>query len=96
MEETAHVMAKINHLNLRKTDGFMLAMIEKRTDLRGLPFLMGDECRTREAQAKMFAQVAETFSRTVAQAKVNGNGGTGNIDQMWASFMSGQSQLSKV
>ena len=28
MEAAAHVMAKINHLNGKKTDGFMLAMLE--------------------------------------------------------------------
>ncbi len=64
METTAHVMAKINHLNLKKTDGFMLAMIEQRSDLRGLPFLMGDECRTREEQAKVFAFAADLLNRT--------------------------------
>ena len=61
MEGTAHVMAKINHLNTKKRDGFMLAMIERRPDLRGLPFLMGDDCRTREDQAKVFALAVETF-----------------------------------
>ena len=64
MEATAHVMAKINHLNREKTDAFMLAMIEKRADLRGLPFLMGDECRTREEQARLFRQIADLISRT--------------------------------
>jgi len=58
METIAHSIAKINHLNAKKHDGFMLAMIEQRPDLRGLPFLMGDECRTREEQAKVFAFMA--------------------------------------
>ncbi len=64
MELTAHGMAKINHLNRTKTDGFMLAMIDLRGDLRGLPFLMGDECRTRHEQAKVFAFAAEHIRRT--------------------------------
>ena len=63
MEKTAHVMAKINHLNGKKRDGFMLAMLEQRSDLRGLPFLMGDECRTRENQAKIFAELANAIGR---------------------------------
>jgi hypothetical protein len=69
IETTAHVMAKINHLNLKKTDGFMLAMIEQRPDLRGLAFLMGDECRTREEQAKMFAIVADILNRFLREKR---------------------------
>ena len=37
LEQTAHIIAKINHLNVKKTDGFMEAMIAQRADLRGLP-----------------------------------------------------------
>jgi hypothetical protein len=72
METTAHVMAKINHLNLKKTDGFMLAMIEKRPDLRGLPFLMGDNCRTGAEQAKAFAVVADSIRQALDSAKARG------------------------
>ena len=72
MERTAHVMAKINHLNAKKTDGFMLAMITERDDLRGLPFRMGDECRTREDQAKMFAILAELTNAIISRLKVEG------------------------
>ena len=57
-EATAHTIAKINHLNGKKTDGFLLAMLEQRTDLRGLPFLMGDDCRTREEQARHMGTIA--------------------------------------
>ena len=64
MEATAHLMAKINHLNAKKTDGFMEALIANRPDLNGLPFLMGDECRTGEEQAKDFATVANFTHRS--------------------------------
>lgn len=53
-EETAHRMAKINHLNGKNTDGFMNAFLAKRGDLRGLPFLLGKDCRTEEKQAAVF------------------------------------------
>ena len=69
MQGTAHVMAKINHLNGKKRDGFMLALIDKRDDLRGLPFLMGDDCKTREEQARIFASLAESFHPLLGQAK---------------------------
>jgi hypothetical protein len=69
METTAHVMAKINHLNWTKTDGFMRAMLEQRPDLRGLPFLMGEQCRTREEQATIFAILADLFRKAVDSTK---------------------------
>jgi hypothetical protein len=70
MKTTAHVMAKINHLNAKKTDGFMLAMLEQRSDLRGLPFLMGDECRTRAEQAKIFASMADAIREVLALSTI--------------------------
>src|SRR6516162_4393183 len=35
IKETAHAIAKVNHLNQQKTDGFMEALIAHRSDLRG-------------------------------------------------------------
>ncbi|MBI1832085.1 MAG: HEAT repeat domain-containing protein [Planctomycetes bacterium] len=60
LEAMAHAMAKMNHLNGKKRDGFMLALLEQRPDLRGLPFLMGDDCRTNQEQARVFAKAADT------------------------------------
>ena len=69
MMATAHAMAKINHLNTKRTDGFMLAMLEQRTDLRGLPFLMGDACRTSQEQAAMFRFVGDRINKAVSTSK---------------------------
>jgi hypothetical protein len=73
MEKAAHILAKANHLNRKKTDGFMLALIEQRGDLRGLPFLMGEECRTREEQAKAFREMADIVNQALVQCKQNAN-----------------------
>ncbi len=69
MEKTAHILAKVNHLNRKKTDGFMLALLEQRGDLRGLPFLMGEECRTREEQARAFREMADIVNQQLFQCK---------------------------
>jgi len=45
LEQTAHLMAKINFLNKQKTDRFMELLIENRPDLSGLPFILGDASR---------------------------------------------------
>ena len=41
----AHLLAKVNHANAKKRDGYMEALLAKRTDLAALPFVMGDDCR---------------------------------------------------
>jgi hypothetical protein len=46
MSAAAHQIAKINHANAKKTDAFMAAPLESRPDLAGMPFNMGDACRT--------------------------------------------------
>ena len=80
---TAHVMAKVNHLNAQKTDGFMETLIAHRYDLRGLSFRMGDECRSSGEQAAMFAFVVNDARTALARAK--GVGGT--PDQLWTQLV---------
>ena len=69
-EQAAHQLAKINHLNAKKTDAFMAALLENRPDLAGLPFAMGDDCRTSAERSKLFAQAVATVRQALP-----GNGG---------------------
>jgi hypothetical protein len=55
LKQTAHQIAKINHLNGKKTDGFLEALVGQRHDLTGLPLAMGDACRTKGERSKQFA-----------------------------------------
>jgi hypothetical protein len=55
MKHIAHQIAKVNHVNAKKSDGFMEALREARTDLAGLPFAMGDACRTKGERSRQFA-----------------------------------------
>jgi hypothetical protein len=59
-KNTAFLIAKINHLNGKKPEGFLLALRDNRTDLTGLPFAMGDACRTKGERSKLFAQAVAT------------------------------------
>lgn len=66
MEEIAHLYAKINHLNHRDPkipDGFLEALLAHRGDLRGVPFLMGKECRSPADKAAKFAAVVRVIQR---------------------------------
>jgi hypothetical protein len=56
MEKTAHVIAKINHLNQKGTDHFLKVLVEKRPDLAGLPLVMGDACRLSKDRSQAFVQ----------------------------------------
>jgi hypothetical protein len=62
-EQTARQMAKINHLNGKKTDGFLEALRDHRSDLAGLSFAMGDACRTKGDRSKQFAAAVATVRR---------------------------------
>jgi hypothetical protein len=58
-------MAKINHLNGKKPDGFVEALRKERPDLTGLPFAMGDACRTTGERSRQFAAAVNTVRRAM-------------------------------
>jgi hypothetical protein len=92
MTRIAHALAKVNHLNQKKTDGFMLALLSQRADLRGLSVLMGEECRTREAQARAFAQVADGINQALKKLRANG----GDAAQSWEEIISSMRLINTV
>jgi len=64
-KQTAHMIARINHLNGKKTDGFLLALTGERADLAGLPFAMGDACRTKGERSRQFALAVGTVRQAL-------------------------------
>jgi hypothetical protein len=66
LEATAHTMAKINHLNQKRTDAFMEALLGSRADLSGLPFEMGDSCRLKQERSRHFQQALNTVRQAMA------------------------------
>ncbi len=73
IKHIAHQIAKINHLNDKKTDGFIEALQSERSDLTGLPFAMGDTCRTKGERSKQFAH-AVALVRQALQSPVPASG----------------------
>jgi hypothetical protein len=53
-EHVAHLIEKINHVNTTKTDAFVEALVSRRADVRGLPFIMGDACRLSSERGQHF------------------------------------------
>jgi hypothetical protein len=72
MQRTAHQIAKINHLNARNTDGFLEALLGERLDLQGLPFAMGDACRTKGERSRQFALAVATVRGALPQSRQAG------------------------
>jgi hypothetical protein len=66
-KRTAHTIAKINHLNGKKTDGFLEALRGERPDLFGLPFAMGDACRIKGERSRQFTLAVATVRRALQQ-----------------------------
>ncbi|MFO0845713.1 MAG: HEAT repeat domain-containing protein [Gemmataceae bacterium] len=48
------------HLNKKEEDGFLKALVRARPDLVGVPFAMGEACRTRGDGARAFKETAES------------------------------------
>lgn len=79
MEEAAHVIVKINHLNLKGTDHFLKVLLEHRPDLAGLPFVMGDACRQSKA-------VSRQFVKEVAMVRQAMQDREATADQFWKRY----------
>jgi hypothetical protein len=60
---TAHIIAKINHLNHKDPDGFLKALAADRADLGGLPLLMGKDCGMEVDQARLFTETVAVVQR---------------------------------
>ena len=75
-KQAAHQLAKINHLNAKKTDAFMTALLESRADLAGLPFVMGDDCRTDPTRGMHFQTAVNNVRAALGGPAFNfGRGG---------------------
>ena len=59
--DVSNLIHKINYLNKKKTDGFMHELLSDRTDLAGLPFVMGDACRMKKDHRLRFGIAADSL-----------------------------------
>jgi hypothetical protein len=59
MKKISHQVAKINYLNSKKSDHFMEMLIENRSDLAGLPFVLGKACRLDKERGEYFQNAVQ-------------------------------------
>jgi hypothetical protein len=74
MSAAAHQIAKINAANAagKKSDAFMVALLDARPDLAGMPFNMGDACRTS-------GKKLQHFNAAVSLVRAALNGGNSRV-----------------
>src|SRR5262249_1674557 len=65
-----------NHLNRNKKDGFMEALLSRREDLRGMPFLLGGDCRASAEQAEVFSETVGLIRGALLAARSDDEAGT--------------------
>jgi hypothetical protein len=75
MRQTAHLIARINHLNDKKAEGFLEALTGERADLAGLPFAMGDACRTKGERSRQFARAVRSVRRALQSQQLTPTSG---------------------
>lgn len=94
-------IAAIRHLNKTKSDAYMIALVQRRPDLVGLPFVMGEACRQKEDQARHFTIARNQVTQSMAQ---NISVPIGEADQapaigasaFWDNFQSNCQQLDRA
>lgn len=59
------LIARIRGENAVKQDGFLLAHMDRRRELRGLPFVMGDDCRLPMDRARSFQEAVTAVREAV-------------------------------
>jgi len=52
IQDQRDLIGQIRRENAAKQDGFLLAQMDRREELRGLPFIMGDDCKLGVARAR--------------------------------------------
>jgi hypothetical protein len=91
-KQTAHTIAKISFLNSKKSDAFMEALLKERSDLGGLPFAMGDACRTKGDRNLQFTNAARVVRQCLAGQQIArgvpspGFVAPSQADSFWSNF----------
>jgi hypothetical protein len=75
-------IAHMSHLDEKRADGFMEAMLAQRADLSGLPFILGDGCRMEYEQCDFFVRAACAV-RDSLQTSNRREVGEDGVKEMW-------------
>lgn len=69
LKQTAHIIARINHLNKQRTDYFLDQLLARRADLAGLPFVKGEACRQTDERRPAFTRAVNNVRSALQQSQ---------------------------
>jgi hypothetical protein len=72
--QLASALAKIKHVNQKKTDAYMELLLSQRSDLAGLPFVLRDACRRKGESRAHFATTTKQIRDIQRSGAVGGAG----------------------
>lgn len=78
---TSQTIAKINHLNAKKMDAFLVSLRDERHDLNGLPFAMGDACRIKGVRSQQFGLAVLMLRRNLQEVNALSKKREGNASK---------------
>ncbi len=101
LKQTIQQMARIRHVNEKKTDRFMEALIGHRPDLAGLPFVLGDACRSKPDRQTAFAAEIELVRQSGAAGNPLGQMQAPNLaamisDTYWDGYQASCAEADKA
>ncbi|HZZ80375.1 MAG TPA: HEAT repeat domain-containing protein [Gemmataceae bacterium] len=87
----SQLISNIRNENNQGQDRFVLANMDRRPELRGMPFIMGDACRQNKAKAVSF-QASVSAVRDGLEADASRADDKHQHAPFWATYMSGTGQ----
>jgi hypothetical protein len=69
--QVASALGKIRHINQKKVDAYMELLLSRRSDLAGLPFVLGDACRRKGESKDQFAATTNKI-RDIQRSHIDG------------------------
>jgi len=85
-EQFEKVFVRVRQLNQKQTDGFILALRNERSDLAGLPFLLGDSCRQGAEGNLPFKETAEDVRLILRKTPDRGDA-TQRSEMFWGLYV---------
>ena len=79
-------LASIRQANRKEPDAFLAGLLDRRDDLRGMPFQMGEACRTVGPRAMFLAALSTDLRRSVADSMKKGPKQLIDADKLWSTL----------
>jgi hypothetical protein len=87
-QRIADLVNRIKEDNKVKQDNFLIARMQERKELRGMPFVMGGACRTDQGRATLFQAAVEAVRHGMDQDVARATASPDESAPFWSTFQS--------